>query len=77
MQTVKTDETGQMPRMIRVFAGCTGHFVGFCHFSHAFILLYYGVYYKFIGRNRLDAPQNLIFPQTSFIYSIMQEYSYG
>ena len=25
----KTDQTGRMPRYIRVFAGCTGHFVGF------------------------------------------------
>ena len=24
-----TDQTGRMPRLIRVFAGCTGHFVGF------------------------------------------------
>ena len=25
----KTDQTGQMPRLIRVFAGRTCHFVGF------------------------------------------------
>ena len=24
-----TDQTGQMPSLIRVFAGCTGHFIGF------------------------------------------------
>ena len=24
-----SDQTGQMPRLIRVFAGCTGHFVAF------------------------------------------------
>ena len=30
MRTVKTlDQTGRMPRLIRVFAGRTGHFVGF------------------------------------------------
>ena len=29
MQTAKTDQTGRMPRVIRVFAGHTGHFVGF------------------------------------------------
>ena len=29
MLTVKTDQTGRMPRLIRVFAGCTCHFVGF------------------------------------------------
>ena len=26
-----SDQTGQMPRLIWVFAGCTCHFVGFCH----------------------------------------------
>ena len=29
MQTAKTDQTGRMPRLISVFTGCTGHFVGF------------------------------------------------
>ena len=29
MRTGKTDQTGQMPRLIWVFAGCTCHFVGF------------------------------------------------
>ena len=29
MQTAKTDQTGRMPRLIWVFAGCTGIFVGF------------------------------------------------
>ena len=29
MQTAKTDQTVRMPRLIRVFDGCTGHFVGF------------------------------------------------
>ena len=29
MQTAKTDQTGQMPRLVRVFVGRTGHFVGF------------------------------------------------
>ena len=24
-----SDQTGWIPRLIRVFAGCTGHFVGF------------------------------------------------
>ena len=24
-----SDQTGQMPRLIWVFAGCTGHFIGF------------------------------------------------
>ena len=28
-RTVKTDQTGRMPRLIWVFAGCTCHFVGF------------------------------------------------
>ena len=28
-RTVKTDQTGWMPRLIRVFAGCTCYFVGF------------------------------------------------
>ena len=28
-RTVKTDQTGRMPRMIWVFPGCTCHFVGF------------------------------------------------
>ena len=26
-----SDQTGQMPRLISVFAGCSYHFVGFCH----------------------------------------------
>ena len=26
-----SDQSGRMPRLIRVFAGRTGHFVGFCH----------------------------------------------
>ena len=40
MWTAKTDQTGQMPRLIWVFAGCTCHFVGFviqwliCTYSH-------------------------------------------
>ena len=29
MQTAKTDQTGRMPRLIRVFAGRTGDFVCF------------------------------------------------
>ena len=29
MRTAKTDQTGQMPRLICVFAGRTCHFVGF------------------------------------------------
>ena len=29
MQAEKTDQTGRMPRLICVFAGCTTHFVGF------------------------------------------------
>ena len=29
MQTVKTDQTVQMPRLVGVFAGCLNHFVGF------------------------------------------------
>ena len=28
-RTVKADQTGQMPRLIWILAGCTGHFVGF------------------------------------------------
>ena len=27
MRIAKTDQTGQMPRLIRDLAGCTGHFV--------------------------------------------------
>ena len=27
--TSKIDQTGRMPKLIWVFAGCTGHFVGF------------------------------------------------
>ena len=44
MQTLKTDQTERMPRLIRVFAGRAGHFVGFgklrlmifscCHSNH-------------------------------------------
>ena len=35
MRTVKThDQTGRMPRLIRVVAGCTGHFVGFIFSSY-------------------------------------------
>ena len=30
VRQAKTDQTGQMCRMIRVFDGCAGHFVG-CH----------------------------------------------
>ena len=29
MRTVKTDQPGRIPRLIRVFFGCTGDFVGF------------------------------------------------
>ena len=29
MRTAKTDQTGRMPRLICVFAGCTGHMDGF------------------------------------------------
>ena len=29
MRKMKTDQTGRTPRLIWVFAGCTGHFVGF------------------------------------------------
>ena len=29
MRTVKTDQTGQTPRLIRIFAGHTCHFVGY------------------------------------------------
>ena len=29
MRTVKADQTGQMPKLIWVFAGRKGHFVGF------------------------------------------------
>ena len=29
MRTAKTDQTGQMPRLIRVLAWCTCHFAGF------------------------------------------------
>ena len=29
MRTAKTDQTGRRPRLIWVFAGRTGHFVGF------------------------------------------------
>ena len=29
MRTAKTDQTGRMPRLIGVFVGRTGHFVGF------------------------------------------------
>ena len=31
MRTAKTDQTGQLPRLIWVFAGRTCHFVWFCH----------------------------------------------
>ena len=31
MQTAKSNETGQMPRLIQVFPGRTGHLVGFVH----------------------------------------------
>ena len=33
IRTAKTDQTGRMPRLIRVFAGRTGHFVGFVMLS--------------------------------------------
>ena len=29
MRIANSDQTGQMPRLIWVFAGCTGHFAGF------------------------------------------------
>ena len=29
MRTAKTDQTGRMPRLIWVFAGCRSHFIGF------------------------------------------------
>ena len=65
MQTAKTVETGRMPRLIRVFAGCTCDCVGFAILamhSHYCII----EFIKLIGGNRSDARQNLIFPQTSF-----------
>ena len=39
MRTAKTDQTGQMPRLIQVFTGCTGNFVGFVILLLIFILL--------------------------------------
>ena len=31
MRTAKTDQTRRMPKLILVFAGRSGDFVGFCH----------------------------------------------
>ena len=49
MQTAKTDQTGWMPRLIRVFAWRTYHFVGFVMLWLSFIkaeivvvLVFYG-----------------------------------
>ena len=44
MQTAKTDQTVWMPRLIRVFAGRTGHFVGF-----AMLWLIFISEYKFLN----------------------------
>ena len=33
-----SDQTGQMPRLIRVFAGCTGHFAGYVVLQHLMTL---------------------------------------
>ena len=40
MRTAKTDPTGQMPRLICVFAGRTGHFVGFVVLRLNLIILF-------------------------------------
>ena len=43
MQTAKTDQTGQMPKLIWVFTGRTYHFVGFVsmwlnYYIHMYVL---------------------------------------
>ena len=44
-----SDQTGQMPRLIRVFAGRTGHFVGFI-----MLQLLYFVFFPESAWNRRD-----------------------
>ena len=46
-RTAKTDQTGQMPRLIWVFAGRTCHFVGFVMRQ----LIYYSFYPKICHKN--------------------------
>ena len=43
MQTAKTDQTGQIPRLIQIFSRRTGHFVGFVmmRLSYVFEELFY------------------------------------
>ena len=79
MQTEKTDQTGQMPRLIWIFAGRTGHFVSLVMRWLVLVMhSYYCIteFIKLIGENRSDARHKLIFPQTCFIYSIIHEHSY-
>ena len=79
MQTEKTDQTGQMPRLIWVFAGRIGLFVSFVMRWLVLVMhWYYCVieFIKLVGENRSDALHDLIFPQTCFIYLIIHEHSY-
>ena len=58
VQTEKTDQTGQMPRLIWVFAGRTGHFVSFVMRWLVLVMhSYYCIieFIKLIGENRSDA----------------------
>ena len=34
-----SDQTGRMPKQISVFAGCTDHFIGFCHAAAHFMMI--------------------------------------
>ena len=41
MRAAKTDQTGRMPRLIWVFAGCTDHFVGFVVLRQKYVFFFF------------------------------------
>ena len=59
-QSEDSDQTGQMPRLIWVFAGCIGHFVGFVVHKLIWAMSRENLFMPYANNKGADEPHSLI-----------------
>ena len=78
MQTVKTDQTGPMPRLILVFTRCTWQLVSFVvpwlNFSNNSDTMYTVIFLNFWIALEFDTKQIKLFLALLIVYSVFYSY---